>query len=81
MTNKDLIKSYIKGNTYQAKTSHLGFCGTHLVNYSTVLCKIDRENLCAIFNNRKYSATTSRIQSTLYSELTAGGTSRHVKAK
>lgn len=69
MTNKELIKEFIRGNRRYGATNHLGYTDNKLYNYSTVICEIDRANRKALFNCRKYSTTTGRIQSTLRAEL------------
>lgn len=73
MTNKELIKVFISGNKKTAVANHLGFKDDRLINYSTVLCRIDRNEKQAMFNNRKYSPTTSKIQSMLRRELSYSG--------
>jgi len=73
MNNKDFIREFIKGTRQYNAYCHLGYKGNQLWNYSTVLCKIDRENKTAKFNCRKYSSTTSRIQSALCRELESAG--------
>lgn len=73
MTNKEFIKAYIKGVKRSAVNGHCGFYKGYFINYSTVLCKVDRKTKTAEFNSRKYSNTTGRIQSILLAELTAAG--------
>lgn len=73
MKNSDLIREYISGDKYQGKTGHLGYMGNALVNYSTVLCRLDRTNLRALVNPEKYSRSTGAIQSSLRALLTAAG--------
>ena len=65
MTNYDFIKEFIRGEKRFGAYCHLGFSEDKLYNYSTVICTIDRENKTAQVNVKKYSSTTSRIQSTL----------------
>ena len=73
MTNQDFIREYIKGEHRYGAYCHLGYADDKLINYSTVICRIDRENKTALVNNRKYSRTTSKIQSQLRSILTREG--------
>ena len=73
MTNRDFITKYIKGEKEKAKHGHLGFKGNYLVNYSTVICVIDRENRTAFVNNRKYSMTTSKLMSEVRYQLRTMG--------
>lgn len=63
MTNNDLIREYLKGTKNWNVSGHLFYIENELVNYSTVLCRINREKKRAIFNVTKYSRTTSKIQS------------------
>ena len=69
MNNTDFIKEYIKGTREYNAYCHLAYKGDTLWNYSTVICVVDRKNKKAIFNCRKYSNTTSRIQSNLRGQL------------
>lgn len=57
----------------KAKHGHLGFKGDYLVNYSTVICVIDRENRTALVNNRKYSMTTSKLMGEVRYQLSTRG--------
>ena len=69
MTNKELIKLYVTGSKQAGAVNHIGFTKNDFYNYSTLLCKVDRNNKTANFNSRKYSSTTSRIQGMLKTEL------------
>lgn len=73
MTNNEMISAYVNGTMNAGATNHIGFKNGTFINYSTIICEIDRENMLAHFNKRKYSTTTSKIQSRLLSELTAAG--------
>ena len=73
MTNNDFIKEYIKGKNKYNAYCHLAYKGDTLWNYSTIICKVDRENKTAKLNVRKYSRTTTGIQSTLKWELDKAG--------
>lgn len=65
MNNTDFIKKYIKGDTKGGVYCHLGFKDNILINYSTVICTIDRKNKKAKVNSKKYSISTTKIQNTL----------------
>ena len=73
MRQIDLIKIYVDGSKTHGAAGHCGFMGTTFVNYSTILCEIDRETMTACLNVRKYSPTTSKIQTYLRDALTAAG--------
>lgn len=73
MTNYDFIGEYIKGTKPFNAYCHLGYAENKLYNYSTVICIIDRENKTARFNCKKYSSTTSRIQSMVRGALKQNG--------
>lgn len=73
MRNREFIQAYIKGNKTIGANNHLGFKNDKLWNYSTVICIIDRENKTAQVNSRKYSNTTSRIQTELRYQLSVAG--------
>lgn len=73
MKNTDLIKIYIEGKTTAASCNHLVFIDDKLVNYSTTICIIDRDKKTALVNVRKYSVTTSKIQTRLKFELHQAG--------
>ena len=65
MTNREFIREYIRGGKQYGANGHLGYAEDKLVNYSTVICIIDRENRKAKVNKTKYSVTTSKIQGEL----------------
>lgn len=74
MNNKNFIKLFIKtateeGTQAPAKYSRLGFKNNILINYDTPICYIDKIKKIIFLNIRKYSATTSRIQSRLALEI------------
>lgn len=69
MDNRDFIKEYIKGGKDYGAYCHLAYKGNTLWNYSTIICVVDRETKRAAFNCRKYSNTTTRIQSILRGAL------------
>lgn len=73
MTNNEMIRAYVNGTMTRGAVNHIGFKDGTFINYATILCEIDRENMLAHFNSRKYSTTTSKIQSRLRSELTEAG--------
>lgn len=73
MTNRELIKEYIRWERRYNACNHLGYTDDELINYSTCICKIDRGAKCALVNSRKYSTTTSKIQGLLRSELSSAG--------
>ena len=73
MTNLDLIREYISGSESHNACNHSGYNGDTFVNYRTVLCEIDRVAKTAKLNKRKYSVTTSKIQSYLARELEMAG--------
>lgn len=73
MTNHELIIDFINGARRYDGANHLGYQDNTLINYSTVLCTIDRKNKVASVNTRKYSRTTSKIQSMLLRELDNNG--------
>ena len=73
MTNNDVIRIFVNGTKNSAMTAHLGFIDNKLVNYSTTICMIDREEKAAAVNVKKYSTTTSKIQSALLRELKYAG--------
>ena len=68
MTNIDLIKKFSKGATRGGSGGrlygryNLRIEGDNLVNYSTIIAK-RVENNGVILNKKKYSRTTSKIQS------------------
>ena len=69
MTNYDFIKEFVKGEKDYNANGHLIYFNNELVNYSTTLCIIDRAQKTAKLNTRKYSRTTSKIQSLIRSAL------------
>ena len=73
MTNNDFIREFITGSKAVGACNHLGYNGNILINYSTAICEINRTEHTAVVNVRKYSATTSKIQSRLLYELEAAG--------
>lgn len=73
MKNRDIIREFISGTRKFNACGHIGYTENTLWNYSTVLVILDRENKKADFNARKYSVTTSKIQSMLKYELSAAG--------
>lgn len=73
MTNRDLIQEYISGRRRYNATNHLGYTDAKLWNYSTVICEVNRSAKKAKVNVRKYSRTTSKIQSMLRTELAQAG--------
>ena len=73
MTNKNLISSFIRGEKSKAKNGHLGYIDGYLVNYSTVICVIDREKRTALVNSHKYSTTTSKIMTEVRYQLHING--------
>ena len=73
MSNYDFIGEFIRGEKKFGAYCHLGFSEDKLYNYSTVICTIDRENKKARVNVKKYSVTTSRIQSMVRGALKQKG--------
>ncbi len=73
MTNKDIIIEFVGGNQRYNAVNHIGYQLNRLYNYSTLMCDIDRDNKTARVNNRKYSNTTTRIQSIIRQVLTDKG--------
>lgn len=73
MTNNEAIRAYVNGTMKHGAVNHIGWNHDRFINYSTELCAIDREAGTALFNTRKYSSTTSKIQSRLRYELEAAG--------
>ena len=65
MTNNEIIYNFVAGNRKQAAANHIGYMNNELFSYSTVICRIDRENKKAELNTKKYSRTTSKHQSYL----------------
>lgn len=73
MTNRELIAEYIRGERRYGAANHLGYSDGKLINYSTEICRIDREKRVATVNSRKYSTSTSKIQSQLRYQLVQAG--------
>lgn len=73
MTNREAISAYVNGTMKRGAVNHIGWNHDRFINYSTELCHIDREAGTALLNIRKYSSTTSRIQSYLRRALEAAG--------
>lgn len=74
MTNREIINEFInnpreKGNA----CNHLLYKGNGIINYSTLMCTVDRENKKALLNVTKYSRTTSKIQGMIRYELECAG--------
>lgn len=73
MTNKDIIIEFVNGEKKYNAVNHIGYQLEKLYNYSTLMCDIDRGNKTARVNNRKYSNTTTKIQSIIRQVLTDKG--------
>lgn len=76
MTNNEFIIRFVSGRcgSNTEAHGHLGIVnGNTLVNYSTVLCVIDRDNKKAKFNIKKYSRTTGKIQTMIRYQLSCYG--------
>lgn len=73
MTNNEAIRAFVNGTMKRGAVNHIGWNNDRFINYSTELCAIDRASGTALFNTRKYSTTTSKIQSALRRELEAAG--------
>ena len=67
MRNQEVIRAFGRGAT-KGLACHLYIKGNELVNYSTVLAWRD-ENGGFHVNTKKYSVTTSKIQSQILYEL------------
>ena len=65
MKNKDFLKQYVDGCVLQAAHGRMAYKDGRLISYNTVICDIDRYHKTARMNVKKYSATTSRMQSYL----------------
>lgn len=65
MKNETVIKEFLKRK--QAKTENLKTDGTKLVNYNTIIAYFNQDVL--FINSRKYSVTTSKIQSMIKREV------------
>ena len=73
MTNRELIREFIRGEREYNACNHLGYKQDTLYNYSTIIARIDRWRETCQVNARKYSTTTSKIQTMLRSELAHAG--------
>ena len=73
MSNYDIIKEFIEGRKDYNAYCHIGYKGNTLTNYSTDMVTIDRDNKIADVNIRKYSRSTTNIQSTIRSLLNRYG--------
>lgn len=63
-SNKDIINAFINGKAYAHNTNlRVGCMGDRLINYSTTLAQHCGKKI--IFNETKYSVSTSKIQSWL----------------
>lgn len=69
MNNYDFMVSYVKNERVNDCYCHLMKIANKLYNYSTEICSVDYENKTALLNTRKYSRTTTKIQSQLKSIL------------
>lgn len=74
MSNETIITNFLNGHTqghtpirdiqngyYTYKGSTLSIDGDNLINYSTIIAKRDGNTI--LLNEKKYSTTTSKIQS------------------
>lgn len=73
MTNYDCIMDYVNGKKTYGAVNHIGYQLNKLWNYSTLMCEIDRDAKTAKVNTRKYSRTTSKIQSMIRAALVNKG--------
>ena len=71
MTTYDFLEEYVKNPTTKAVNRQNYCVNGELVSYSTTICTINGNT--AKLNIRKYSRTTSKLQSELESLLTANG--------
>ena len=71
MKTYDFLEEYVKNPTTKAVNRQNYCIDGELVSYSTTICRIDGNT--ARLNVRKYSRTTSKLQSDLESLLTAYG--------
>lgn len=71
MTNYDFLEQYVKNPTTKAVNRQNYCINGEFVNYSTTICKIC--GTVARLNTRKYSATTSKLQSQLTALLNKYG--------
>ena len=73
MTNKQVIKAFLNGETLATKNLHTD--GTRLINYTTCIAQ-KRPDGSIVVNSTKYSTITSKIQfnvrylATMYEEVT-----------
>lgn len=71
MTNYDFLEQYVKEHNGKHVNRQNYYIDGELTTYSTTICKIIGET--AFLNTRKYSRTTSKLQSMLKGLLTAHG--------
>lgn len=71
MTNRDIIQRFINGAS-RGVCNHLTIRSDELINYTTpILRRITAEHM--LLDARKYSVTTSRVQSTIRAALSSAG--------
>lgn len=63
MSNYDLLEDYVKNPYGKGLNRQNFYTNGEFVSYSTTICKINGK--IARFNERKYSRTTSKLQSQL----------------
>ena len=63
MKNEDVLQAFVMGRKGKSSNGNLISDGVELINYSTVIAKYQDEKI--LFNTKKYSVTTSRIQNQL----------------
>lgn len=74
MKNQEFINKYVNENINGIKhLNHLTRIDNKLYNYDTLLCIIDYDNKCALLNSKRYSVTTTKIQSLIAFELHMAG--------
>ena len=73
MKNVELMKEYIAGSKKYNHTNHLSYSDGKMWNYWTIICRIDRDTKKALFNDHRYSVTTSKIQGQLEHVLSMAG--------
>lgn len=71
MKNIDIIKNFINKSERMQACGHLAIFENKLINYSTVIAQWKDNTL--MLNVKKYSSTTSRIQSTIKYEAESQG--------
>ena len=85
MRNKEVVEAFMKHKC--AKTAHLESTGTHLCSYNC--CIAEWYDGMLLYNDNKYSVTTSRHQGLLrraipknylYNKLTIGGNSNNLQS-